>query len=88
MNDFDIKLSEGEEAAFESIAKSPTGILFLGYLKRLIDHVSDIRTIKGEDMAKQVNVRADAVKIIEDHVIQPIKQFSENLEGAGNEDYS
>lgn len=71
-----LQRNEQEQRVFSIMAESAEGEVMLGYLKRLVAHVTDARQIKeqGGDMNIAIEAAARAAAIIEENLIDPLSR--------------
>jgi hypothetical protein len=71
-----LQRSEHEQQVFAALAEGSEGTVLLGYLRRLVAHVTDARQIKeqGGDMNIAIEAAARAAGIIEENLIEPLSR--------------
>lgn len=71
-----LKLNNTEEKAFSDFANSSTGRIILKFLERLVEEHADFRTIEKKENVNtdlELEARKQAIKIIEENLIERIK---------------
>jgi len=67
-----LQRNEQEQQILAILAESTEGEVLVGYLRRLVAHLTDTRTIQGSDITTEVKAANRAADIIEEYLIQPL----------------
>lgn len=70
MENFEIKTTEQEKNALNRMAKSSDGKVLLAYIKKIIDALGNIKTMKPNET---IESRLTAVKFLEENFIDRFK---------------
>ncbi len=80
-------MTERELKSFESIAKSRTGQVFVGYIKRLVTEQKDFTTIPDlSNPIEAIKVRSEVIKFLTENLLDKFKVLSQDF-GDNQEEY-
>lgn len=73
-----VEPSTEQQEMFKAIAPSATGRILSGYIKKLINELADIRTIKGVDKEKEILAREAAIEILQVNILNKLNTLKGN----------
>lgn len=82
-----LTLTPQEKEAFISVIHSEGGRIFRGFLDRLNIALSDITTLSGKDLLKELEVRREVIGILKENILDKFKVLSGEVEPPEQNEY-